>query len=111
MVYTPPPRLELYITYSEKELTPVVKGITRRVIIIKSPDPDVFDEAIFFVKEDAFSKGISKSDVLKEAQKTASSYLSSSASPKPKKKISPIVYALIGGLSASAVWLLLFMIF
>ena len=30
----------------------VVKGTARRVIVVRSPDPNVFEEAIFLVKED-----------------------------------------------------------
>ena len=29
----------------------MVKGIARRVVVVKSPDPKVFDEAIFLVRE------------------------------------------------------------
>ena len=29
----------------------MVKGITRQVILVKSPDPKLFEEAIFIVKE------------------------------------------------------------
>ena len=31
----------------------MVKGITRQVILVKSPDPKLFEEAIFIVKEEA----------------------------------------------------------
>ena len=35
----------------------MVKGISRRVIVVKSPDPRLFEEAIFIVKEEAFQRG------------------------------------------------------
>ena len=34
----------------------MVKGITRQVILVKSPDPKLFEEAIFIVKEEALSR-------------------------------------------------------
>lgn len=34
----------------------MVKGITRQVILVKSPDPKLFDEAIFIVKEEALAR-------------------------------------------------------
>jgi len=50
----------------------VVKGVSRRVIVVKSPDPRLFEEAIFIVKEEAFSqKGVSAEQVLQEARKVA----------------------------------------
>ena len=33
----------------------MVKGITRQVILVKSPDPKLFEEAIFIVKEEALA--------------------------------------------------------
>ena len=65
----------------------MVKGISRRVIIIKSPDPEIFDEAIFLVKEEAFSKGKTKSDVLRQAQSVANEYIRDSVTKKKKKTI------------------------
>ena len=34
----------------------MVKGITRQVILVKSPDPRLFEEAIFIVKEEALNR-------------------------------------------------------
>ena len=47
----------------------MVKGVSRRVIVVKEPDPRFFEEAIFIVKEDAFSReGISADQILQEAR-------------------------------------------
>ena len=47
----------------------MVKGITRQVILVKSPDPKLFEEAIFLVKEEALAReGVSADQVLKEAR-------------------------------------------
>ena len=35
-----------------REATEVVKGVAKRVIVVKSPDPNVFEEAIFIVREE-----------------------------------------------------------
>lgn len=54
----------------------MVKGISRRVIVVRSPDPRYFEEAIFIVKEDITAKeGISTQDLLKEAQSVADNYV------------------------------------
>lgn len=54
----------------------MVKGITRQVILVKSPDPRLFEEAIFIVKEEALAReGVSAERVLKEARQAADGYL------------------------------------
>lgn len=54
----------------------MVKGITRQVILVKSPDPKLFEEAIFIVKEEALAReGVSADHVLKEARQAADGYL------------------------------------
>ena len=41
-----------------KDVTYMVKGITRQVILVKSPDPKLFEEAIFIVKEEALAREV-----------------------------------------------------
>lgn len=54
----------------------MVKGITRQVILVKSPDPRLFEEAIFIVREDAQGAGdVDAERILKEARQAAGSYL------------------------------------
>ena len=54
----------------------MVKGITRQVILVKSPDPKLFEEAIFIVKEEALARdGVSADQVLKQARQAADGYL------------------------------------
>ena len=51
----------------EEEEFPVVKGISKRVIVVKSPDPKIFEQAIFIIREDfAGQSGVSEKDVLRE---------------------------------------------
>lgn len=48
----------------------MVKGISRQVIVVKSPDPKLFEQAIFILKEDAIGEaGITDELLLKEAKK------------------------------------------
>ena len=54
----------------------MVKGITRQVILVKSPDPKLFEEAIFIVKEEALAReGVSADQVLRQARQAADGYL------------------------------------
>ena len=46
----------------------MVKGISRQVILVHSPDPKLFEQAIFILKDEAVEKGITEEDLVKEAQ-------------------------------------------
>ena len=47
----------------------VVKGITKQVIVVHAPEPKLFEQAIFILKEDALGEGITDEILLKEAQR------------------------------------------
>lgn len=50
----------------------MVKGTSRRVIVVDSPDPKLFEQAIFIVRNDAFTKdGITSQQLLGEACRIA----------------------------------------
>ena len=46
----------------------MVKGITRQVIVVQSPDPKLFEQAFFILKDDAVGEGITDEVLLKEAR-------------------------------------------
>lgn len=46
----------------------MVKGISRQVILVHSPDPRLFEQAIFILKDNAASEGISEDALVKEAE-------------------------------------------
>ena len=49
-----------------------MKGVARRVVIVRSPPESVFEQAIFIVREDvARSGGVSREEVLNEARRAA----------------------------------------
>ena len=45
----------------------MVKGISRQVILVEAPDPKLFDQAIFILKDDV-GEGITDELLLKEAE-------------------------------------------
>ena len=47
----------------------MVKGISRQVILVQAPDPKLFEQAIFILKEEAVRVGITDEMLLKEARK------------------------------------------
>lgn len=46
----------------------MVKGTSRQVIVVQSPDPKLFDQAIFILKDEAVAQGVTDELLLKEAQ-------------------------------------------
>lgn len=83
----------------------VVKGVSRQVIVVKSPDPRLFEQAIFIVKEDAFGKGVTADDVLQEARRVADGYIRRNTRwNRMWRKIPAPVYAAAGALLTTVCW-------
>ena len=74
----------------------MVKGITRQVILVKSPDPRLFEEAIFIVKEEALAR---------EARQAADGYLKQGKAWNRRLERAPAaVWGVLGAALASAGW-------
>ena len=78
----------------------MVKGISRQVIVLHSPDPKMFEQAIFILRDG--QQGVTDEMLLKEANKLISRHYS------PKRKcfnaIGP-AWAVAGALFTGMVWL------
>ena len=46
----------------------MVKGVSKQVIVVQSPDKELFDQAIFILKDGAVRQGVTEEDLLKEAR-------------------------------------------
>lgn len=82
----------------------MVKGTTRRVIVIKSPDPHLFDEAIFIVREDRGS-GVTSDDILREAREVANKYIKRNVKSNPFARIPAPFFAAVGAAITALIWL------
>lgn len=83
----------------------MVKGINKRVIVVKAPDPRLFEEAIFILREGVFAEGSSPDQVLREARQAAQNYLSKQTAPgKWFQNLPAPAYAAAGALAATAAW-------
>ncbi len=91
------------------EAAGVVKGTSRRVIVVRSPDPQVFEEAIFVIREDLFHREQSAETVLRQARQAAGAYLRTAAPPRRRARwrLAAPVYAAAGALAAGIAWLAL----
>ncbi len=84
----------------------MVKGVSRRVIVVRSPDPRLFEEAIFIVREEALrGKGVSAEQVLQEARQVARGYVKRNTPLMRLLRRVPIpAYIALGALAATACW-------
>lgn len=82
----------------------MVKGISRQVIVVHSPDQKLFDQAIFILNDDAVGKeGITDEILLKSADKLLRS---SGAGKHRNLALYGSIWACAGALSTGLVWLL-----
>lgn len=81
----------------------MVKGVSRQVIVVHAPEPKLFEQAIFILKEDAVGEGITDDALLKEAQKA----IQSGGRPVKKRRLYlyGAVWAAGGALLTGLVWL------
>lgn len=61
----------------------VVKGTSKRVVVVKSPDSRIFEQAIFIVREDFLKRrgGGTQPDIIREAQQVADRYIKTAVLP------------------------------
>ena len=79
----------------------MVKGISKQVIVVQSPDRELFDQAIFILKDEAVDRGVTEELLLKEAQRVINA-------PTKKKFLRYYgpAWACGGALVTGIVWLL-----
>ena len=79
----------------------MVKGISRQVIVVHAPEPKLFEQAIFILKEDAVGEGISDDALLKEAQNA----IREGEGKKRHLYLDGAVWAAGGALLTGLIWL------
>ncbi len=79
----------------------MVKGTSRRVIVVDSPDPKLFEQAIFIGKNDALTReGVTPQQILGEACRIAGGCAAGSDTPQRWRKLRRWLIA--AGLAAAA---------
>lgn len=82
----------------------MVKGISRQVIVVHAPDPRLFDQAIFILKDGAAERsGITDDALLKEANRLIRS---GGELPGVRKRLYGPVWALAGAVFTGILWLI-----
>ena len=76
----------------------MVKGISKQIIVVDPPEPKLFEQAIFILKED--TPGITDEALMKEAKQMLKN------PPPEEKPWQSAVWALCGGLTVGIAWLI-----
>lgn len=81
----------------------MVKGISRQVIVVHPPEPKLFEQAIFILREDAAQEGVTDEVLLKEAEQA----IRAGERPHSGKQLCRYgaFWAAIGAMAASLGWL------
>ena len=88
----------------------MVKGMSRRVVVVDSPDQRFFEQAIFIVRNDAGGEGVTARELVEEARRVARGYTGGSRLSRAWRELNPLVYTLIGAGSIGLVWLIVTLI-
>ena len=85
----------------------MVKGISRRVVVVESPDQRYFEQAIFIVRNEAVGEGVTARELVEEAKRVARDYAGGDLGrfSRAWRDLSPAVYTLIGAGGIGLAWL------
>ena len=86
----------------------MVKGISRRVVVVDSRDQRYFEQAIFIVRNDAAGEGVTAQALVEEARRVARNYAGGDHGrfSRAWRELTPAVYTLIGAGGIGLVWML-----
>ena len=90
----------------------MVKGISRRVVVVDSPDQRFFEQAIFIVRNDAAGEGVTSRELVEEARRVARNYTGGDHGhfSRAWRDLSPAVYTLTGAGAIGLLWLVVALI-
>ena len=81
----------------------MVKGISKQVIVVHSPDRKLFEQAIFILSDEAIDRnGVTDEMLLKEAK----AIINTPAGRKRKPVLHYLAYTSAGAILTGAIWLL-----
>jgi len=82
----------------------MVKGISRQVILVQAPEPKLFEQAIFILRDEVLGDGITEEALLKEAQQLIRHPVR--GEKRRRQIIGSAFWACAGALVTGAVWLI-----
>ena len=86
----------------------MVKGVSKQVIVVHSPDPKLFEQAIFIVRNDAAGEGVSARELVEEARRVARDHAGGKGRlGRTWRNLPPAAYAAMGAAATGTAWLLM----
>ncbi len=83
----------------------MVRGISRRIVVVDSPDQRFFEQAIFIVRNDAGGEGVTARELVEEARRVARNYTGGRRG-RMRREWEPVLYALLGAGVIGLAWLI-----
>ena len=83
----------------------MVKGTTRRVVVVKPPGKGIFEEALFFLRLDG-GAGITGDDIVAEAQSIADSFAHIAPREPLLQRLRTAGLVALGAAVSSIVWVI-----
>ena len=83
----------------------MVKGVSRRVIVVDSPDPRIFEQAIFILPTDG--GGVSSRQLVDQAVRIARNYARSQGGACRRPRWPSWLWAVCGAAACGLAWLLI----
>lgn len=80
----------------------MVKGVSKQVIVVQSPEQKIFEQAIFILKEDAVREGVTDEQLLQEARRAAGE----GGASRKKHRLQGPMWACGGAMATGLIWLL-----
>lgn len=80
----------------------MVKGVSRQVIVVQSPDKELFEQAIFILTDAAVEKGVTDQMLLRQANQA----IRSAGKPRGKGRFYGPICAAVGAAVTGVAWLI-----
>jgi len=85
----------------------MVKGISKQVVVVRSLDTRLFEQAIFMIRDGALTKqGVTDEDILREANAAADTYLREQLEKERGFGWKRALWAVCGAAATGTAWLL-----
>lgn len=81
----------------------MVKGVSKRVVVIDAPDEKLFEQAIFIVRNNVAGEGISAKKLVQEARRVAKD-CTVDRSRRFQRTLSPQMAAVLGAAAVGLIW-------
>lgn len=89
----------------------MVKGITRRVMLVNARDGGLFEQAIFLLKEETVDKqGVTEQQIIEEVERLSQKGLEKVNGTKRSLRLQPLVWSGLGAGLTGLIWILTYFI-